>query len=97
MSEPRTLHAIQVKLQAPEWLALIIWPADADSPRKCARLINSKRTWLAARAGDAVLVTWEGKTEAERYYIESITLYRVFPASENDRVVTSGQAWLDGA
>jgi hypothetical protein len=95
MNEPRTRHASESKLRAPEWLALFMWPAEANRPRNGCRPINSKHTWHTARAGDAVLVTGEGETDAERYYIESITLYRVSPTSEDDCVVPSGQAWLD--
>lgn len=60
----------------------------------CLRLINSRKTWLTARVGDAVLLTDKGKSD--RYFIESIKLYGVYPSSESGRVVTSGQAWLDG-
>lgn len=58
------------------------------------RLINSKRTWLTAKAGDAVLLT-DGET-SQRYFIKSVELYLVDPSSENGRTVATAGDWLEG-
>lgn len=50
---------------------------------------------MTARRGDAVLVTHEGNTE--RHFIDSVELYRVFPADYNGTVVESAWKWLDEA
>ena len=92
----RNIHAIQVKLRALEYLSVIVWPFEPHNDRMCCRLINSKRTWLTARAGDAVLLKREGSTELKRYFIESISLFRVDPVDFNGTVVETAQAWLDG-
>lgn len=68
----------------------VVYP---DRSTGCARLINSKRTWLTARAGDAVLLTRENSRE--RYYIESVELYRVSPAAENGKTVATAGEWLE--
>lgn len=65
-----------------------------NNPGGCLRLINSKRDWLTATAGDAVLLTHEGKSV--RHFIASIELYLVDPSSENGRVVTTASDWLNG-
>ncbi len=92
----RTIHAIQIKLRALEYLSVIVWPFEPDNDRKCCRLINSKRTWLTAQADDAVLVKREGSAELKRYFIESISLFRVDPVEFNGTIVETAQAWLDG-
>ncbi|MEI8020728.1 MAG: hypothetical protein WCH39_21170 [Schlesneria sp.] len=93
----RTIHAIQIKLKAPEYLSVIVWPFEPDNDRKCCRLINSKRTWLSAQAGDAVLVQRESLAELTRYFIESISLFRVDPVEFNGTIVETAQAWLDAS
>ncbi len=50
---------------------------------------------MTARAGDPVDFTFNGKTS--RQYIESVELYRVFPASANGTVVASAHDWLGPA
>lgn len=71
---------------------MIIWPGNITE-KTCVRLINSRRTWMTARRGDAALMTHEGETE--RQYIDSVELYRVFPAEHNGETVESAWAWLD--
>ena len=91
----RTVHAIQINLRSPETMYVIIWPF--ENRGFCLRLINSKRTWLTARAGDAVLLRREKSTELVRHFIESISLFRVFPVEFDGTIVETAQAWLDGA
>jgi hypothetical protein len=55
-----------------------------------ARVLNRNKTWLTAQAGDVVWLRGELET------IKAVTLYRVFPADQNDRVVTSAAAWMAG-
>ena len=90
----RKIHALQIRLRAPEWLGVIIWPDRPDDGKRCCRLINSKRTWLTARAGDAVVVRKEKSDEWKRYFIDSITLYRVDPVEFNGLEVETAQEWL---
>ena len=47
---------------------------------------------MTARAGDPVDLTHNG--EKSRQYIESVELYRVFPASFNGTMVASAHDWL---
>ena len=69
----RQLHAIRIKLSDAEHRYAIIWPN--EKREFCAKLINSKRLWLTARAGDAVQVRRDGSTETDRYFIESVSLF----------------------
>ena len=92
--EQRTVHAIRVMLQFDPICYVIVWPA--ENKEGCCRLINSKRTWLTAQAGDAVLLKSAKSTELERHYIKSVALYRVHPVEYNDLIVETAQAWLDG-
>ena len=92
----RNIHAIQIKLRAFEYLCEIVWPFEPVNDRACCRLINSKRTWLTARAGDAVLLKRDGSTELKRYFIESISLFRVDPVDFNGTIVETAQEWLEG-
>ena len=93
---PRIVYAIQIKLRAPYFLSVIAWPFEPDDDRKCCRLINSKKTWLTARAGDAVLLKSEGSTESNRYFIEFVSLFRVSPVEFNGAIVETVRTWLDG-
>ena len=54
--------------------------------------MNPRHTWMTARAGDPVDLTTKGKTS--RQYIESVELYRVFPATDNGKIVKSAHDWL---
>lgn len=90
----RELYAIQFNLRSPESLFVIIWPG--ENRDVCLKLINSKRTWLTARAGDAVLLRRDKSTEWDRQFIESVQLFRVNPAECNGAIVETAQGWLDG-
>ena len=81
------IHALEFELRADKYMAFIIWP---ETPPTTVRLISSRKTWLTAKAGDAVLVN------DQRHFIEEVRLYRVDPAGENGQTVQSGQAWIDG-
>jgi hypothetical protein len=91
----RTVHAIKVNLRTAydNELSVIVWPSDSPSPKHCAQLMNGRRTWITARAGDAVWLSHSGQKTRE--HIESVELYRVFPASANGLVVTSAWHWLN--
>jgi hypothetical protein len=91
----RTVHAIKVNLRTAydNELSVIVWPADPPIPKHCAQLMNGRRTWITARARDAVLLSRNGQKTRE--HIESVELYRVFPASANGLVVTSAWHWLN--
>ena len=80
-----------VWLNSEKRIGAIVHPGKPDG---CLRLINSKKTWLTVMAGDAVLLT-EGES-SQRYFIESIELYLVDPASENGRAVATAGEWLNG-
>ena len=93
--EKLTVHAIRVMLRFDPICYVIVWPA--DNKDGCCRLINSKRTWLTAQAGDAVLLKSQKSAEFERHFIKSIALYLVHPVEYNESIVETAQAWLDGA
>ena len=80
------IHALEFELQSDDYVAVIIWP---EKPSEKVRLINSRRTWLTAKSGDAVLV------QGERSFIKEVRLYRVDPTEANGQVVESGQAWIE--
>ena len=95
--EARQLHTIQIRFRDHEHRYVIVWPFEPNSDRHCCKLINSKRTWLTCRAGDAVLLRKEKSTEWERFFVESVTLFRVFPVEFNGKEVETAQGWLDGS
>jgi hypothetical protein len=88
----RIVYAIQFKLHTVVERYVIVWPADPPSPKHCVQLMNGRRTWLTARAGDAVWLTRDGQKTRE--HIEEVELYRVSPTSANGLVVTSAWHWL---
>jgi hypothetical protein len=87
----RTVHAIRIKLLCIADRSVIVWPAETS--KLCVQLLNGRRTWITARAGDTVWPSQDGKKTRE--HMESVELYRVFPANENGRVVTSAWHWLN--
>lgn len=86
----RIVHAIRFTFRGDAETSVIVWPRETGD--LCIRLINSRRTWLHATAGDGVLLTRDGNTD--RQYIESVELYRVSPAVNNGTIVSSAHAWL---
>ncbi|MEJ7594596.1 MAG: hypothetical protein WKF77_23935 [Planctomycetaceae bacterium] len=86
----RIVHAIRFTMRGDGDTSVIVWPRETSE--LCIRLINSRRTWLHATAGDGVLLTRDGNTD--RQFIESVDLYRVSPADDNGTIVPSAHAWL---
>ena len=91
--EKRTVHAIRVMLRFDPICHVIVWPS--DNKDGCCRLINSKRTWLTARAGDAVVLKSLKSAEFEWHFIKSIALYLVHRVEYNESIVETAQSWLD--
>ena len=89
--ETRTVHAIRIQLKSEAERSVIIWLKDTS--KVCVRLMNPRRTWTTARAGDAVMLNIGGVKSRE--YIESVELYRVFPAEYNGQMVECAWTWLD--
>jgi len=89
--ENRTVHAIKIQLKSEAERSVIIWLKDTS--KLCVRLMNPRRTWTTARAGDAVILNIGGVKSRE--YIESVELYRVFPAEYNGQMVECAWTWLD--
>lgn len=87
----RKVHAIRINLHTQTDCSVIIWLDDV-SPKLCVKLMNPRSTWMTARAGDPVDLTTNGKTS--RQFIESVELYRVFPAADNGKIVKSAHDWL---
>ena len=77
--ESRTIHAVRIKLRTVAERSVIIWPKDTS--KLCVRLMNPRRTWMTARAGDALILTNGGVKS--RKQIEAVELYRVFPSTQN--------------
>ena len=71
--------------------SVIIWLKDTG--KLCVQLMNPRRTWTTARAGDAVMLTHNGTKNRE--HIESVELYRVFPAEHNGQLVECAWTWID--
>ena len=89
--ENRTVHAIKIQLHCNTDRSVIIWLKDTQ--KLCVRLMNPRRTWTAARAGDAVMLTHDGTQSRE--HIERVELYRVFPTKHNGQIVESAWTWID--
>ena len=89
--ENRTVHAIKIQLKSEAERSVIVWLKDTS--KLCVRLMNPRRTWTTARAGDAVMMT-HNETKS-REHIESVELYRVFPAEHNGQVVECAWTWID--
>jgi hypothetical protein len=86
----RQVHAIRIKLHTVADRSIIIWLNDTS--KLWFQLMNPRRTWMTARTGDPVDLKHNGETS--RQYIESVELYRVFPTSENGKIVASAHEWL---
>lgn len=89
--ENRTVHAIMIRLKSERERSVIVWIK--DTLKLCVRLMNPRRTWTTALAGDAVMMTHNGTKGPE--HIESVELYRVFPAEHNGQAVESTWTWID--
>ena len=89
----RRTPTIKIKLHTQTDRSVINWPN--ETAKLCIKLMNPRRTWMTARAGDPVDLTTNGKTS--RQYIESVELYRVFPATDNGKIVKSAYDWLGPA
>ena len=89
--DTRTIHAIRIKLHTVDDRYVIVWPKDTS--KLCVRLMNPRRTWMTARAGDAVILTSGGVKSRE--HIEAVELYRVFPATQNGQAVESARSWIE--
>ena len=87
----RTVHAIRIQLQSVGDRSVIIWLT--ETRKLCVYLMNPRRTWTTARAGDAVMLNNGGVKSRE--HIERVELYRVFPASWNDHIVECAWTWLN--
>ena len=87
----RKLYSLMVWLDPSKRLGAVV--NLPDNSGGCVRLINSRRTWLTAKAGDAVLLTRD--EQSERHFIASIEVFRADPASEVGRVITTAEDWLN--
>lgn len=92
-SQPRKVHAIRVHFGGLADQSIIIWLKRATE-KPCARLLDSRKTWMTATRDDIVMLTadqhiWQKK------FITQIELYRVFPAERNGEVVESAWQWLN--
>lgn len=86
----RKVDAIRIKLHTVADRSVIIWLN--DTAKLCVQLMNPRKTWMTARAGDPVDLKTDGETS--RQYIESVELYRVFPTTDNGKIVASAHEWL---
>ncbi len=82
----RKVHAIRINIQSMQERSVIVWPS--DTAKLCIQLMNLRRTWLTVQRGDSVILN------GNREFVDSIELYRVFPACENGREVRSAWHWL---
>ncbi len=84
----RQVHAIRINLHTQTDRSIIIWLNDV-SPKHCVQLMNPRRV----QCSDSVMLTHNG--EQTRQAVESIELYRVFPASGNGLRVRSAWHWMN--
>ena len=97
-NKTRTLHALEFRIFAKDFCAVIVWPNETPQNPAC-KLIDPIRSWLTIKAGDEVLLRRDGpngRSYWDKRNVESVTLFRVFPVEFNGRIVTSAQDWLDG-
>jgi hypothetical protein len=87
----KRVHAIRLKLHTQNDCSVIVWPEHTE--KLCIQLMNPRRNWLTTQAGDSVWLKKNG--DRTRQAVESVERYRVFPASENGRVVRSAWHWLN--
>lgn len=83
----RKVHAIKINLQSMSERSVIVWPE--ETAKLCIRLMNGRRTWFTVQVGDSVILN------GNREFVDTIELYRVFPANENGRVVRSAWHWMN--
>lgn len=95
-TETRTLSCLQFELDTPAYSAFVCWPFREESERSCAKLLDSRITWLTARAGDTVMMRHGESQEWTKERIKVVSLFRVHPVRYNDLVVTCGADWLEG-
>lgn len=95
-TEQRTLHCLQFEVDTPEYCAFVSWPFLPEPDKSCAKLLDSRITWLTARAGDTVMMRHGDSQEWTKERIKVVTLFRVHPVRYNDQIVTCGAAWLEG-
>jgi hypothetical protein len=70
------------------WLinqSIIIW-LDRATEKPCARLLDSRKNWVTAARDDIVMLTTDQQSWQKKF-ITRIELYRVFPASDNGKIV----------
>lgn len=76
------------------WVCLRILIRRIDRNRLPSRAVppslDRKRSWLTTQACDVVWLRGDLET------IKAVSLYRVHPVNQNDRLVTSAAAWLAG-
>ena len=89
----RTVHAIRVHLGGLADQSIIIW-VDRATEKPCARLLNSRKTWMTATRDDVVMLTSD-QQNWQKKFITRIELYRVFPAEHISEIVESAQLWID--
>lgn len=87
MDQVRVLSTLRFELVAIQRSFLIVWPGD---PPTESQLLDLGETWMTAQAGDGVVFNDNLEIIAE------VSLHRVLPVGETDRIVTSGAAWLAG-
>lgn len=93
-SRKRIVYVIRFQIRcATADRSVIVWTQ--DNKRRCAYLMNPRRTWMTARAGDAQMLTRNG--EERREHIEAVELYRVSPAEWNGTIVDSALDWMEAA
>jgi len=87
----RQVHAIRITLHFVADRSVIIWPN--GTAKLCVQLMNPRRTSLTVQAGDSVILNHNGVQT--RQAVESVELYRVFPACGNGLCVRSAWHWLN--
>jgi hypothetical protein len=99
-NEARILHALEFRIFAKDYRAVIVWPGH-EPQNPCCKLINpTSQSWLTIKAGDEVLLRRDGPNGRiywQKRNVETVALYRVFPTEFNGLVVSSAQGWLDGS
>ena len=89
----RTVYAIVIHLAGLKDQSVILWP-DLTPEKPCARLLDSRKSWMTAGRDDIVMLTYDHE-HWERKYILQIELYRVNPAEHIGDIVESAQVWIE--
>jgi hypothetical protein len=92
-SQKRIVYAIMIHLGGMKDQSVIVWP-DRLPEKPCARLLDSRKSWMTAGRDDIVMLT-EDLEHWHRKFITRFELFRVSPAEHIGEIVESSHVWIE--